>query len=93
MTPAATVVAVLPKLLRRGDPINITGRAFAPGTAVTIRYDEPADQLGTVAADAGGNVSTTVTIPADSGDGLHQVTAEGGGVTNILPVYVLPAGS
>ncbi|HEY9414737.1 MAG TPA: DUF6777 domain-containing protein [Pseudonocardia sp.] len=90
---ADQVIAVLPRLLRRGDPVNVSGRLFPPGAVVTIRYDEPADELGTVPADGGGNVATTVSIPADSTDGLHQVTAEGGGVTNILPVYILPAGS
>lgn len=87
------VIAVLPKLLGRGDPVNITGRSFTPGTTVTVRYDDPANELGSAEADAGGNVSTSVSIPADSSDGLHQVTAEGGGITNIMPVYILPAGS
>lgn len=87
------VITVLPRLLRRGDPITVNGRLFPPGTVVTVRYDEPAQDLGTVPADAGGNVATTVTVPPDSTDGLHQVTAEGGGVSNILPVYILPAGA
>jgi hypothetical protein len=88
---ADRVITVLPRLLRRGDPVNITGRLFPPGTTVVVRYDEPADELGQATADAGGNVSTSVSIPADSTDGFHQVTAEGGGVSNILPVYILPA--
>jgi hypothetical protein len=87
------VIAVLPRLLRRGDPDPITGRLFVPGTLVTIRYDNPAQVLGTVPADGGGNVATTVVIPADSTDGLHLITAEGGGAVNILPVFILPAGA
>jgi hypothetical protein len=90
---ADRVIAVLPRLLRRGDPVTVNGRLFPPGTLVTIRYDLPAQDLGTVTADGGGNVATTVTIPPDSTDGLHLVTAQGGGVTNVLPVYILPAGA
>jgi hypothetical protein len=89
---ADRVIAVLPRLLRRGDPVNISGRLFPPGAVVTIRYDVPDEELGTVPADGGGNVATTVTIPADSTDGLHLVTASGAGVTNVLPVFILPAG-
>jgi hypothetical protein len=90
---ADRLITVLPRLLRRGDPVTVTGRLFPPGTLVTVRYDVPAQDLGTVNADGGGNVATTVTIPPDSTDGVHQITSEGGGVTNILIVYVLPAGA
>lgn len=88
-----TVIAVLPRLLRRGDPVTVTGRLFPPGTLVTIRYDNPAVVLGTTNADGGGNVSTTVAIPGESTTGLHLVTAQGAGATNILPVYILPPGA
>lgn len=87
------VITVLPRLLRRGDPVNQTGRLFPPGTVVTVRYDNPAIVLGTTIADGGGNVFYTISIPPDSTSGLHLVTAEGAGVTNILPVYILPPGA
>jgi hypothetical protein len=48
--------------------------------------------LGTVNADGGGTVNTSVNIPVQSNFGLHQVTAEGGGALNVLRVYVLPPG-
>jgi hypothetical protein len=85
------IIPTLPPLLRPGDPVVITGRLFPPGTLVTITYDNPALTLGTVTADGAGNVNTTVAIPAASTVGLHQVTAAGGGVSNVLLVYVLRA--
>jgi hypothetical protein len=87
------VIAVLPALLRPGDPVVITGRQFPPGTPVTIVYDVPNLTLGIVNSDAAGTVSTSVAVPAESSPGLHQVTAEGGGARNILPIYVLPPGA
>lgn len=87
------VITVLPALLRPGDPVAVTGRQFPPGALVTIRYDDPAVVLGTVTADGGGNVATSVLIPANTGPGLHLVTAEGGGAVNVLPVYILPPGA
>ncbi|MGQ0573779.1 MAG: DUF6777 domain-containing protein [Pseudonocardia sp.] len=84
------VIPQLPPLLRPGDPVAVAGRGFPPGTRVTITYDDPALTLATVAADGAGNVSTNVAIPAASTRGLHVVTATGGGVTNLLYVYVLP---
>ena len=84
------VLAQLPPLLRPGDPVQVTGRLFPPGTLVTITYDAPAVTLGTATADGGGTFSTAVPIPAESTRGLHVVTAAGGGVTNLLTVYVLP---
>jgi hypothetical protein len=85
-----TVIAVLPSLLLPGDPVNVRGRVFPPGTPVTVRYDLPAEELGTTNADGAGNIAIRVSIPDDSGPGLHLVTAVGGGVSNVLPIYVLP---
>ena len=48
------------------------------------------ESAGIGTADGGGTFSTAVPIPADSTRGLHVVTATGGGVTNLLTVYVLP---
>lgn len=90
---ADRLITVLPRLLRRGDPVTVTGRLFPPGVLVTSRYDVPAVVLGTVTADGGGNIANTVSIPPDSTDGVHQITSEGGGATNILIVYILPAGA
>jgi hypothetical protein len=87
-----SVITVLPPLLRPGDPVVINGRQFPPGTLVTILFDLPNVTLGTVNADGGGTVNTSVNIPVQSSFGLHQVTAEGGGGRNVLQVYVLPPG-
>jgi hypothetical protein len=83
------VIPTLPPLLRPGDPDNIIGRGFPPGTLVTIRYDIPAVVLGTTTADGGGNVAFTVVIPAGTTSGLHVITAEGGGASSVYPVYIL----
>jgi len=87
------VITVLPALLRPGDPVLITGRQFLPGTPVTIVYDVPNVTLGIVNSDGAGTVSTSVAVPGESSPGLHQITAEGGGARNILPIYVLPPGA
>jgi hypothetical protein len=86
------VIPQLPPLLRPGDPVVVNGRLFPPGTLVTITYDVPAVTLATVNADGAGNINTTVAVPLDSTLGLHQVTATGGGVSNVLLIYVLPPG-
>lgn len=88
-----SVITVLPALLRPGDPVLITGRLFPPGTPVTIVYDVPNVTLGIVNADGAGTLNTRVAVPAESAPGLHQVTAEGGGARNVLPIYVLPTGA
>jgi hypothetical protein len=85
-----SVITVLPALLRPGDPVLITGRQFPPGTQVSIVYDVPNVTLGIVNADGAGTVNTRVAVPAESSSGLHQVTAEGGGARNVLPIYILP---
>jgi hypothetical protein len=87
------IVGGLPLLLRPGDPVNQVGRGFPPGALVTVVYDNPAVVLGTSTADGGGNVAFTITIPLESGPGLHLITASGSGAVKVLQVYVLPPGA
>lgn len=87
------VIPRLPPLLLPGDPVVVVGRQFPPGTSVRIRYDVPNRTLDTVTADGAGTVDATVSVPLESSSGPHRVTAAGGGVSNELLIYVLPAGS
>lgn len=86
-TPDTPLIVVEP-----GQPSTITGALWPPGTAVTIRFDNPADSLGIATADGAGNFAQPVTIPESSRPGIHQVTMEGGGFTVTQAVYVIPRG-
>jgi LPXTG-motif cell wall-anchored protein len=72
----------------RGESIDVSGQACAPGATVTITYDD-GTVLGTVTADADGKFTTKITVPSSSTLGMHLVTATCGDVEQFLNVNVL----
>jgi hypothetical protein len=63
--------------LEPGVPTTVSGDGFAPGVNVDITVESAPIQLKTVAADATGAISTTVTIPTDLPAGTHTLKATG----------------
>jgi titin len=94
LTPAAgttdTVVA--------GKTMVVSGTGYAPGSTVTVLIYSAPQVLTTVVADASGNFTVTVTVPAGLAAGQHTLVASGVGTDGnarytTLPVTVTAAGS
>lgn len=60
-----------------GEPLTVSASGFAPGVPVVVRMESTPTVLGTVEADADGNVSMTVHTPADAPLGDHHVVVMG----------------
>lgn len=60
---------------RAGSSVNVSGSGFAAGASVTVKLG--ADTLGTLTADASGNVSGTIKIPADTAAGDYVLKMSG----------------
>lgn len=65
-----------------GDPLTALGDGFAPGSTVTLTLvdadtEEVVRTLGTVTADANGEISVTLDVPDDIPEGLYILTATG----------------
>lgn len=73
-----------------GDPVSVDGSGFAPDETVDETLHSAPVALGSVTANASGNVSTTVTIPTGTPAGPHELllTGETSGLTATLPVLV-----
>ena len=61
----------------QGQTVTFTGTGFTPGESVTGTVHSQPVNLGTVAADAQGNVSFTWNVPAGFAPGEHTVTLKG----------------
>lgn len=83
-------------VLAPGDPVTITGGGFAPGSDVVITIESEPVVLGETTADATGDFSTTVVLPAALPAGGHTIKATGddarGGVL-VLSQEVTVAGA
>ena len=77
-----------------GDTITISGSGFAPGEKVSIELHSTPVVLGSVNADESGAVSTTVTLPADTALGGHEIVLTGAysGTTGATALTVVAPG-
>ncbi|GMA32449.1 family 20 glycosylhydrolase [Litorihabitans aurantiacus] len=75
---APASLTVDPTTAAQGTEVTVTGQGFAAGEPVALELHSEVVALATVTADAAGNVSATVTIPADAPVGDHSVVAVGG---------------
>jgi hypothetical protein len=73
-----------------GDPVTVTGSGFAPGEQVNVVLHSDPVLLTTVTASPTGTVTATVTIPAGTAPGAHQIVLTGvsSGVTVALDLTV-----
>lgn len=81
----STGVGQTPDLLP-GQPIlpgastSFLGSGFAPGSPVTMFFQSDPVEIGTTTADESGSIDIVVTIPANAGNGPHQLVAIGHGL-------------
>jgi LPXTG-motif cell wall-anchored protein len=73
-----------------GSSVAVTGEGFAVGEPVDITLHSTPVLLSTVNADGAGRVRTTVTIPADTEPGQHELILSGhySGNTVSIPITV-----
>ncbi|NEK84208.1 fibronectin type III domain-containing protein [Blastococcus saxobsidens] len=83
------------KTLAPGASVTLTGGGYLPGSTVTLLMYSTPTVLGTTVADASGNISATVTLPAGSGN--HTLVAGGvdpsGAPHNLTMAVTLKAGA
>ena len=60
-----------------GGTMTISGGGFAPGASLTIVLHSDPVVLATATADPNGAYSVTVTIPAGTTPGTHQIVVSG----------------
>lgn len=78
-----------------GDVIVVSGAGFSPGGSIDITIESTPILLKTVAADATGAFTTTVTIPSGLAPGGHTLKATGpdpAGGLRVLSIAVTAAG-
>jgi hypothetical protein len=84
VTGCALALAVDPTVLEPGQLTKVTGTGFAPGTPVTLAWQQPggAPLLGTATVTAGGDGSVSAFLLVMPGDltGPRQVVATQGGL-------------
>ena len=85
VTGCALALAADPSVLEPGQLTKVTGTGFAPGTPVTLTWQQPggAPLLGTATVTAGGDGSVSAFLLVMPGDltGPRQVVATQGGLT------------
>jgi hypothetical protein len=64
-----------------GSEINVTGNAFNPGSAVTVKFDSI--EAATATADSVGSFSVALKTPASKG-GPHNITVSDGNTSSII---------
>ncbi len=76
-TTAGSAPSVSTSAPTAGGTITVSGDGFAPGASLTIELHSDAVVLATVTADVTGAYSATVTIPADTAAGAHEIVVAG----------------
>ena len=73
-----------------GDTLATQASGFAPDETVDATLHSTAVSLGSVTADADGNINATVTIPLGTSTGPHELlfTGQTSGLTATLPVLI-----
>jgi len=58
-----------------GTQVQVQGVGFAHSATITLNWDAPSGQLGTVQSTSSGAFTITITVPQSSGMGAHTITA------------------
>ncbi|SDL76776.1 MSCRAMM family protein [Microbacterium azadirachtae] len=77
-----------------GDTIAVSGSGFVPGEPVSIELHSTPVVLASVKADESGAVAATVTLPADTALGAHEIVLTGSysGTTGATALTVVAPG-
>jgi titin len=73
-----------------GKTVTVTGTGYAPGSSVSVVIYSTPQVLTTIIADASGNFSVQVTIPAGLAAGSHTLVASGVDASGVLRYVTLP---
>jgi LPXTG-motif cell wall-anchored protein len=90
-------MAASPNTVAQGGTFQLTSSGWAPNASLTGTLNSTPVSLGTFVADASGNVSQTITVPAGFAVGAHTVTLTGAvtgvatAVTASVPITVVAA--
>ena len=84
--PAAAVLTVSTNQAGVGGSVTISGDGFAPGASLVAELHSTPVRLAAFKAGADGTFSTTVTIPADTTPGLHEIVVVGAGLDGIRTI-------
>jgi titin len=103
VVPAPTVPAAVPakngdlvlatgssSTVAPGNKVTVTGTGYAPGSSVSVVIYSTPQVLTTVVADASGNFTVEVTIPAGLAAGSHTLVASGVDANGVLRYVTLP---
>ena len=77
LPPNATRAVVVPRCVRAGDPVLVTGGGFAANTPLSVYLFSQPSLIGTVTSDAAGNFRVVITIPAGTAPGVHTIHVVG----------------
>lgn len=75
--PSSAELTVSTAEVSPGDEITVAGGGFAPNSDVTITFESAPVVLAVVRADAAGQFTARVRIPADATPGIHTLRATG----------------
>ena len=78
-TATTSVATASPSTVAPGGNVTVTGGGMAPSADLTLTLFSDPISLGTARADASGNFSVVVTIPADTSPGEHRLVVSGRG--------------
>ena len=73
-----------------GKKLTVSGTGYAPGSMVSVVMYSTPQVLTTVVADASGNFTVEVTVPAGLAAGKHTVVASGVDANGVLRYVTLP---
>jgi hypothetical protein len=73
-----------------GATTTVSGSGFVGGTSVRVQVYSKPRLLATVTADANGDVSVPVTLPADLPPGEHTIVLEGFGADDFVRLVTIP---
>jgi len=75
--PSSATATLSATSVRAGDDLTVTGTGFIPGEAVSVTLYSTPVEIGSVTADAAGQMSFTFTVPSDIEPGDHRVELVG----------------